>query len=154
MGKTSVVTDLGDDWEFLPEETGPLALSPDHEIAPKRERLERLRDLEDQLLERALTGLSDGLYFRDIQPGQREPPPDWQDMDPDEAQKRLRMANAAWMNKREAPVGLDLCKQVAVGIIKARATEKSAPKTLNVQVVQMSAPLPRFEVIDMDEDDG
>lgn len=153
MGKAKEATDTDDDWGFLAPEPAPLAKPEPIKLLPKQERLDRLRDLENQLLERSLNVVSDALYFRDIEPGQKEPPPDWGDMDPDEKIKRLRMANAAWLNKKEAPVGIELSKQVAVGIIRARATEKAAPKTLNVAVIQMSAPLPQFEVVEVEADE-
>lgn len=141
-----------DDWGFLPENPGPISLEKKpRELNP--DKLDRLRDIESGLLERSMAILGDALSFRDIEPGSETCPPEWRDMDPDEAVKRLRVANAAWLGKKDAPVGLDLAKQVAVGIIKARATEKTAPKTLNVTVVNMSAPLPVFDVIEVESKD-
>ena len=139
-----------DDFDFLEEDDEPRSLA---KPASRAERMDRLRDLENTLLETSLAVVGDALSFRDIDAGATEAPPDWGGMDPDEAVKRLRMANAAWMNKKDAPVGIELAKQVAVGIIKARATEKAAPKTLNVVQIQMSAPLPQFETVEMEPDD-
>lgn len=155
MGKAKETATLeDDDWGFLAPEPPPLAKPEPIRLGPRGLRAEQLRDLEDQLLERSLTVVSDVLYARDIDPGQKEAPPEWGDMDPDEKIKRLRTANAGWMNKKDAPVFIATGVQVASGIIKARATEKAAPKTLNVQIVQMSAPLPQFEVIEMEPEDG
>jgi hypothetical protein len=153
MAVTKVMAEV-DDWGFLPAQEAPLATTGPIQVAHREQRREQLKELEDRMLERSLTVVSDALYARDIDANAKEVPREWMDIDPDEAVKRLRTANAAWMNKKEAPVFLEIGKQVMVGIIKARATEKAAPKTLNVQVIQMSAPLPKFEVIEMESDDG
>lgn len=149
---TKVKERTEDEWGFLPKQNQP---KRNHlTIATKAQRKERLQELEDKLLETSLTTLADALSFRDIDAGAEQPAPEWGDLDPDEQIKRLRMANAAWLNKKEAPVGLDLSKQIAVGIIKARATEKAAPKTLNVVQIGMSAPLPEFPVVELEDDRG
>lgn len=144
--------DEPDDWGDLPEDAPLAKAEPEFSLAKPSTRAERLKNLEEKLLETSLTTVSDALAFRDIQPGQEEAPPDWTDISPDEAIKRLRVANAAWMGKKDAPVGLELARSVAIGIIKARATEKAAPKVLNVVQIQMSAPLPQFEVVEIEED--
>ena len=63
----------------------------------------------------------------------------------EEKAKRIRrIARAAWANKKEAPVILENARSVFANGVKARALVDSAPRTMNVQVVQMTAPLPSF----------
>lgn len=143
-------------WDGLPDlvDKSKLPTKSTGQHGPtKAERMDRLRALEDQLLEQSLTIVKDTMHFRDIEPGTTEPPAEWVDADQDDQTKRLRVANAAWLSKKDAPVGLALAKEVSIGIIKARATEKSGPKVLNLNVVNMSAPLPQFECIEVESDE-
>lgn len=106
----------------------------------------RLERIQDDLLERSLAVVDGSVSFADIEPGALEPPPEWIEQYGHEgAMRRLRVARASWMNAKEAPVGIKVAAQVAVGILRAKAQEKSGPKTLNIAVVQMTAPLPQFE---------
>ncbi len=142
--RTRSVDDL---FSGLPEAPAEIVPRPRMEVSPH----ERLKKIEDDILKKAMITIDEAMSWRDIDPGEKNIPPDWMDMDPDEAVKRLRVANAAWMNKKEAPVGLNIAKDVLVGIIKARATEKAAPMhTLNIMHVQMTAPMPQFDVIQLE----
>lgn len=117
-------------------------------VAEERERA--LKSIESELLRDSMEVVVDSLRFREITPGQEEPPPAWiREVGEKRAIQRLRVANAGWMNKKEAPIAVQLAQVVAVGIIRSRATEKAGPKTLNVQMVQMSAPLPKFPELDV-----
>lgn len=149
--KTEIIPDLFADLEDGDDD---LAAQLRTELATKARRdlpeevRKRLRSLEDEILFTSGQAVLDTLAFRDIDPGTMEAPAEW-NMDPAEAAKRLRLARAAWENKRTAPVGLAIAPQVFMGISKARAVEKQAtgPKTLNVVVAQMTVPLPQYEEI-------
>lgn len=115
--------------------------------------LSLIKSIEDELLLEVSTIVRDAMCFRDIEPNAEFAPAEWyQSMvdkigdgpAKDEAAKRFRMAKAAWMNSKEAPVGLKLAQNTMIGIIKARATEDQAPRPLNVavQIVQAPAQLP------------
>ncbi len=60
------------------------------------------------------------------------------------AQQRLRCAQAGHMSKKDSPVAVQVAQAIAIGISRSRASLNAGPKTLNVQVVQMAAPLPDF----------
>jgi hypothetical protein len=82
----------------------------------------------------------DALKFRDIDPESADIPAEWQDMDPDEARKRLRLAKAAWLNGKEAPNGIKLAYNVMAGIAKARAAQGQTKGDLNVVVQVVTTP--------------
>jgi len=110
----------------------------------------RFRAMEDAINERFLTMLEDASYARDVDPRMPElvPPEEWKTLDPDERMKRLRIAMAAWENKKNAPVFLDLAARVVTGMAKARAAEKQVERPqLNVVAVIANVQMPRFEEI-------
>lgn len=70
----------------------------------------------------------------------------WVEAFGEERAKRIRrIARAAWANKKEAPVILENARSIYTNGVKARALTEAAPRTMNVQVVQMTAPLPNFQ---------
>lgn len=113
-----------------------------------------LKRLEDELLLESLTTLRDAMAFRDIEPDATEPPVEWRDLAPEERMKRLRVARMAHMPSKDAPVGLKLANNLAVGIIKARAQEKGGPKTLNVQVVRLEMAPAQYPELTVEENDA
>lgn len=134
------------------------ALPPVQVVKRKREqsveqrREATLKTIEADLLRNSMEVVGDSLRFREIDPGQIDPPSEWveelESAHPGKglelANQRLRCANAGWMNKKDSPVAVQVAQALAIGIIRSRSAEKSGPRTLNVQVVQMSAPLPDF----------
>ena len=107
-------------------------------VTRAREREERLKHIEDELLERNMNIVRDVAAFREIDPTSDEPPEAWVlEHGREEAIKRHRVARAAWMSQTEAPIAIRIAKDIAIGITKARAAEKTGPRQLNVQVVQM-----------------
>lgn len=114
-------------------------------ISIEQQREQTLKSLEAELFLESMQIVSDMNKFREIDPGQAEPPESWvEEMGYKAAKERLRSANAGWMSKKDAPIAVQVAQAVVIGISRSRATEKQGPKTLNVQVVQMSAPLPQF----------
>lgn len=67
------------------------------------------------------------------------------DIGPDKANRIRNTVRAAWLGKKEAPVWLSIEQSLFVAGIKARAVKNQDPKTMNVQIVQMSAPMPAFK---------
>jgi hypothetical protein len=59
--------------------------------------------------------------------------------------KRKRIAQAAMLSPKEAPVALQIAAKVLSGMQKARAAGDQGSKTLNVNVVTINAPMPVFE---------
>ncbi len=129
-------------------------------VEEKRERV--LKNLESDLLRQSMEVVSDTMRFREVAPPLVDPesgetlwvdndlPAEWvRELGEEKARERLRVARAGWMDKKTAPIGVQVAQVLAVGIIRSRATEKAGPRTLNVQVVQMSAPLPTFPELDL-----
>lgn len=129
-------------------------------VEEKRERV--LKNLESDLLRQSMEVVSDTMRFREVAPPTVDPesgatlwdddsvPEEWvRELGQEKAEERLRVARAGWMDKKTAPIGVQVAQVLAVGIIRSRATEKAGPRTLNVQVVQMSAPLPQFPELDL-----
>lgn len=136
-------------------------------VDPARAQINRLRSLEDNLLERSMRIIDSALSFEEIEDpsGQAEAEPpvvkmqsdgsvdlqradiplEWiQELGYEKALRRLRVARAAWRGAKDAPVGLKMATAVFNGIVKARATEKATPTQINIIAVPMSAPLPDF----------
>ncbi len=65
------------------------------------------------------------------------------DGDMDKAEELRNIVRAAWCPKKDAPYALEINLQTYVAGVKKR-THKPEAQTLNVQVVQMSAPMPAF----------
>lgn len=113
---------------------------------------QRLTSMQDDLLERSLMVVDASMAFAEIDPESKKPPKKWvEDMGEQEALIRWRIARAGWMSAKDAPVGIKVASAVAVGIIKAKATEKAGPKQLNIALVQLSSPLPQFPEQDVEE---
>lgn len=115
-------------------------------------RQDKLKELENELFAENMAIMRDMACFRDIDPDCEEPPEQWvTEVGPIEARKRLRIAKAAWLSAKEAPVALAVSKSITMGIIKARATEKAGPRSLNVALVHMVAPASQFEERELEE---
>ena len=113
-------------------------------ISREESDFDRIRAIENGLHEKAASILGHALRAPEINPGQTEIPAQWlQEMTQEEAERALRIANAAWASQKEAAA------------MKARAHENQGPRTLNATIVQMSAPMPVFpeRIVSGDDDD-
>lgn len=112
---------------------------------------DRLRNVEDKVLGKALTIVQDALHFADLDMGDSKIPDAWVDeVGIDGAERRHRAATWSQLNAKEAPVGLKMAKEVLVGIVKARATEKAEPKRLNIAITKIDFQLPAFPSVAVD----
>jgi hypothetical protein len=108
-------------------------------------RARKLERIEDELLETNLEILNDASCFAEIDADTPCPPQRWIDeLGEARAMRKFRVARAAWMSAKEAPVALSLSKSITNGIMKARAAEKQGPRTLNVALVKMVVPANPF----------
>lgn len=107
---------------------------------------DRLRRIEDELLEESLEVVQGVVRFAHLPPDLEEPPEDWVEAHGREKAERLfRLAGYGLMKSSDAPVGIKTAKDIATGILKARATEKMGPRELNVAFVNIPAPqLPEY----------
>lgn len=101
--------------------------------------------LEEDLFHQVSVILTDAMKFRDIAPDAEAPPVEWiRAIGLAEAEKRFRIAKAAWASAKDAPAGLKLAKDAMVGMVRARATRDQGPRVLNATLIQTSAPMPVF----------
>ena len=121
------------------------AAAPIEKVSAAIERLEghsQIRAIEDQLHMQALEIHLHANAFREIDPMIQEPPAEWiAELGEKKAWQKFRAARAAWLPAKEAPVAFALAKSTMINIIKARATEKSGDRNLNVQIIQMNVQL-------------
>jgi hypothetical protein len=117
--------------------------------ADEKRRQDELRGVEDEIFMEAMTILGGALQFADVEFDATRPTQEFIDKmvakgrDPE---KMFRIIKAGQMKGSEAPVGLMLAQKTAMGIIKARSTEKAEPKPLNVNV-QVIQSMPEFKRI-------
>lgn len=116
------------------------------------EKFAEIRAIEDEILAESSLVIRDALRFREIEPDADGPPEVWVDeVGEEEAMRRFRMAKAAHMNAKQAPVGFSLAKATMVGITKARAAAGAGVRTLNVGV-SVVMPAPEMKIIEVDND--
>jgi hypothetical protein len=134
-----------------PVQHSVLAAPQTSAIDRKRDQMEQLVSLQDELFRESMGVLRDAMRFRDIDPSlERELDPAFEAMEVElgqaGAQRAHRVAVLASLPSADAPIGLKLAANVAVGIMKAKATEKGGTHVLNVaKVILSSDALPQFE---------
>lgn len=123
------------------------------EIVPKPkaasiERAEReLQRIENEIVSEASMVVHGTMRFADIDPENPDETPEaWLDelasgaVTREQIEKRKRIAKAAWLSAKEAPVAFAIASKVLVGAMKAKAMAGAAPKSLNLTLVSISAP--------------
>lgn len=112
-------------------EEAPLA-----EVLDKEEG-EFFRDIQAGIYQSASKVIEDTLLFAQIDPADPNPPREWVDRwGPEEAERKLRIARTGWMTQKDAPVGTTLAARQLLGIMKAKAMEEAAPRSLSITLVQ------------------
>ena len=135
----------------LPHETPSAALveRPILSLAEKRD--EALQDVTDRLLSESQGILADSLATFDLDQDDLDkpkPPKEWVDeFGSKRAHRRLRVARAASLPKKDAPIALEQARAIMVGVVSAKAREKGGNKTLNVAFVNVPAPPEYAKVI-------
>jgi hypothetical protein len=148
--------------ELLPSRPivqGPVTLAKLAKEAEKGSRaLERMREIEADIFEESAGMMRDILRFADWPAGD----PDKQEqlymrwvndpnIGPERADRMRNLCQAAWMGKKEAPIGLAIAQAVYVGGTKARALAESGTKVLNVQRIEFAAPKTEYPEIEVKE---
>ena len=106
----------------------------------------RADELEEEIYQDAIRVTGASLKFAEVDEESSEPPEAWiLEHGLEEATVRHRIARYAQMNAKAAPVGLKMAVQTLQGMARARAERDQGPRTLNMQVVQVVAPMPQFE---------
>lgn len=127
--------------------------------------MELVRASEDRLLKQCfdiMEGTLDfaALGYTDGQIDESGLPAAWTFLSPEEKARKIRLAQYGCLPSGDVPYGVKAAFSTAVGIIKARATENSGTKVLNLEVSTFPAPSPvtqdpnaidtDFEVIDIE----
>lgn len=136
--------------ELLAPEPGPRAV--ERAKTKRSQDLAKVEEVENELFLESAQAMSDVVQcFQDWDPTDKDQQEQlylrWQADEKIGPERALRMRNlvrAAWLGKKEAPVGLAIIQSIYVAGVKARATRDGGPATMNVQMVQMSAPMPSF----------
>ena len=102
----------------------------------KAERLARIEQLESEVFEQAAGVVNQILAFREVKHDQKAPPPEWvAEFGPEEAQKRLEVAKAAWLPQSLSPAGFKYAISTMLGISRARQYKvKLTQNNLNVKI--------------------
>ena len=130
---------------------GALACEPATALATS-DQMDRLKDLQDRILLKSLEVVEASVSFHEIAPNLEKPPQEWVDeLGEVKAAEKLRVAKASWMNAKEAPVGLAMCRATALGIMKVNEASKHLSPHLNVQVAIFNAP--SYETVEVDSGD-
>lgn len=122
----------------------------------KREQMEALVGMRNELLGRSLRIIDDTMAFRDIDTTlERDLDPAYEKMvrelGEEEAQKTYRLALMGWQKAADAPTGVKVAVNIAVGIMKANAAEKGGTHVLNVgKILIDSSAVPQFEERDVE----
>lgn len=140
------------DWMELAEPELPLSpTAPPVPSSLARYDSPSFQAAEEKLYGEAISILGDTFSARDIAPGAKEPPSQWVEaLGKEEAEKRLRVANASWLPTKEAPSFIQTARAFAVGKMKSEATKKGGNRTLNVQFVQMAVTPMQFEEMEVE----
>lgn len=129
-------------------------LGDDHVVMTSDKEAQRkvIRNIEDNVLKKALFIVDAALSFQEIDPAKpKEIPRTWVDeLGLDVAKERHRVALESWRNQKECAVGLKIGQMTAMGIIKARAAEKAADRPLNIGVLMM-APMRDYKTQDVEK---
>lgn len=130
---------------------GPVTLAKEGSAA-----LERMREIEAEIFEESAGMMRDILRFGDWPAQdagkQEELHLRWTaTYGPERADRMRNLCQAAWMGKKEAPIGLAIAQAVYVGGVKARALAESAPRVLNVQRIEFAAPKTEYPEIEVKE---
>lgn len=150
------------DWlEGLEEEVPTSGLKAKAEIVPKarpgltsrEEQEEVLRDVESELYTEVMAAVAGVSAFGQLDPENiDEIPQAWIDeLGEEQATIKHRHAKVGWMNRKEAPVGVTVATNTFVGIAKARAAEKGAPRSLNLIQVSMPGPPRTYDTVELDD---
>lgn len=128
----------------------------DHSVGPKptRDDFIAIKEEEDALLKDSLEVLHGALNFAELPFDAVEPPQEWIDLlGEEDAHKKFRLIKAGQMSAKDAPVGVKVATSLATGIIKARATEKAAPRlSVNVITLPTLEAAKSYDEMSLDED--
>lgn len=130
-------------------------------VTRKREQTEALAGIKDKIFSESMKVVGDYLRARDVNPKCAATPTDdpefWKIAlencgDDEETHKVYRVASSGWLPAADAPGFVKVAANMAIGIMKANATEKGGSHVLNVGRIMIdSSAIPQFEERDIDD---
>lgn len=125
----------------------------------KSSSLELIKAAESELFADAIKVLQPYMKFAELgfddDTGEVNSIPfEWEGLPEEEKKKKIRLAKAGWMPSSDVPHGVKMAHATVLGIIKAKATEQSGSKVLNIESITFPSPAQEseeFEVIDVEE---
>lgn len=128
----------------------------------KSSSFEALKAAEDRLLEDSLDIVQSIMGFADIgldesgNPDDSQIPDAWKSLPREHLQRKIRLAKFGMLSSSDIPHGAKMAHATAIGIIKARATENSGTKILNIEAATFPAPsladTNTYEVLDISDE--
>ncbi len=117
---------------------------------------ERIQGLENKLFEKSMLIVDGVLSFTDLDPeNPMEIPLEWiKELGQTAAEKRHFAATQGLKNGKEAPMALKVAENMASTIIRARATEKAAPRSLSIETVVLQVKPQSYPELIVDEEQG
>lgn len=122
--------------------------------------------IEDQIFEKNAAIVDDMAAFADLDlaeesPDREGPPRAWvKRYGKDRAWRRWRIARAANLPSKDAPVALTIAPKIVGNMMKARGAAAAGNKTLNVTLISMPEPSTvhgvedePYEIVDVDEEE-
>lgn len=120
----------------------------------KREQVEALAGIKEKIFGDSMKVVGDYMRARDVNPKCAATPTDdpefWKmalecNGDDEETHKLYRLASAGWLPAADAPGFVKVAANMAIGIMKANATEKGGSRVLNVGLINVDQSLiPQF----------
>lgn len=134
-------------------EPAPLATPARRELSVAEKASEGLKSLEDEMLKASLEVVGGAIDFIEIDPQEPDKmPPGWvKKYGRKGAERRHRAAVAGLENAKEAPIGIKVATQFAVGAIKARATAQGGNSQLNINVISIGVRPEKYEEVEVDD---
>lgn len=135
---------------------GPVTLAKENEKGSYA--LEKMREIEGEIFAESAEMMRDILRFADWPADDKDKQEQlhlrWTNdpkIGPERADRMRNLCIAAWMGKKDAPIGLAMLTQVYVGGVKSRALSESGTKVLNVQRIEFAAPKTEYPEIEVKE---
>ena len=110
-------------------------------IVQRQDTTEGLVALEDTILQDCAAVVSAASRFAEITPSDPQPPEEWiANLGEKQARMAHRVAQQAWLPKKDAAMGVEMCFKAVLGIIHSRSKRNETKHALQVNIVAMPPP--------------
>lgn len=106
----------------------------------REKRVAEAESILSRVYDRHMRIIEDVARFHEIDLRDVDPPREWvEEMGEVEARKTFRIAQAAWLDAKSAPIALKVSAQVVTAMMKAKALEKGG-RELNIGTLVLLTP--------------